>query len=84
MGSTETTCGDHGDHGDHRPCGPHGDLLGAMEMMWGQQGRCGDDMGMMGMTWGPRGPHGDNEITKNAITFEQIKVIEFCLKIWDP
>ena len=38
-------------------------------------------MGMTGMT---RGPRGDNEITKNAITFERIEIIEFCLKIWDP
>ena len=27
--------GDNGDHGDHRSWGPHGDLLGAMGMMWG-------------------------------------------------
>ena len=39
-------------------------------MTWGQWGQCGD--------------HGDNEITKNAITFERIKIIEFRLKIWDP
>ena len=39
---------------------------------------------MMGMTWGQWGPCGDNEITKNAITFERIEIIEFCLKIWDP
>ena len=51
-------------------------------------GGCGDDMGPcgdygddVGTTWGPRG---DNEITKNAITFEQIEIIEFCLKICDP
>ena len=39
------------------------------------------------MTWGQRGQcrdHGDNKITKNAITFERIEIIEFCLKIWDP
>ena len=53
-----------GDSGDHS----HGDLVGAMGMMWGT-------------TWGPRG---DNKITKNATTFEQIKIIEFHLKIWDP
>ena len=44
-------------------------------------------MGMTGMTLGRqgwRGPHGDNKITKNAITFEQIEIIEFRLKIWDP
>ena len=34
-------------------------------------------MGMMGMMWGQRGDHGDNKITKNAITFERIKIIEF-------
>ena len=44
-------------------------------------------MGTTGTMWGRRGQHGDhgdNEITKNAITFKQIKIIEFCLKIWDP
>ena len=41
-----------------------------MEMTWGRQGQCGD--------------HGDNEITKNAITYEQIEIIKFRLKIWDP
>ena len=91
MGTTGTTGttwgGDHGDHGDHRSWGPHGDLLGAMETMWGQRGWCGDDgdnAGTTGMTRGPRRPCGDNEITKNAITFEQIEIIEFHLKIWDP
>ena len=39
---------------------------------------------MTGTTWGQRGDHGDNEITKNAITFERIEIIEFRLKIWDP
>ena len=35
MGTTGTTWGgDHGDNGDHRSWGPHGDLLGAMGMMW--------------------------------------------------
>ena len=56
-----------------RPSKPHGDD--------------GDNVGMTGMMWGPQGQHGDhgdNEITKNAITFEQIEIIEFCLKIWDP
>ena len=71
--------GDNGDHGDNmgwrpqrqqRPWGPHGNLLGSRGMTWGWRGQCGD--------------HGDNEITKNAINFEQIKIIEFCLKIWDP
>ena len=32
---------------------------------------------MMGMVWGPRGPCGYKEITKNAITFERIEIIEF-------
>ena len=53
-------------------------------MMWGQQGRHRDDMGTTGMTWGQPGDHGDNKITKNAITFERIEIIEFCLKIWGP
>ena len=56
----------------------------AMGTTWGPSGGYGDDVGMTEMTWGPRGPCGDNEITKNAITFEQIKIIEFCLKFWDP
>ena len=88
-------CGNHGDNGDNmgwrqrrpQPWGPHGDLLGAMGMTWGWQGWHGDDVGMMGMMWGPWGQcgdHKDNEITKNAITFEQIEIIEFRLKIWDP
>ena len=58
-----------------------------METFWGLWGQCeddGDNVGMMGTMWGPQGQcgdHGDNEITK---TFEQIEIIEFCLKIWDP
>ena len=52
-------------------------------MMWRPSRQCGDDMGITGMTWGPWGPCGDNEITKNAITFEWIEIIEFHLKIWD-
>ena len=69
--TTETT-----DHGDH------------MGTFWGLWGRCeddGDDVGMMGTTWGGWwGSCGDNKITKNAITFERIEIIEFHLKIWDP
>ena len=79
--------GQRGQRGWRGRRGPHGDLLGAMGMMWGQRGWCGDDMGMTRMTrgWrGPRGDHGDNKITKNAITFERIEIIEFRLKIWDP
>ena len=53
-------------------------------MMWGRRGRHGDDVGMTGTTWGQPGDHGHNKITKNAITFERIEIIEFCLKIWDP
>ena len=56
-------------------------------MMWGwwrQWGWHGDDGDNMDTMWGQRGDHGDNEITTNAITFERIKIIEFCLKIWDP
>ena len=74
MGTMGTTWG--GDHGDHS----HGDHMGT-------SGSYGDDVGMTEMTWGPRGQCGDyrdNKITKNAITFERIEIIEFCLKIWDP
>ena len=55
-----------------------------MGTMWEQHGDDGDDVEMKGMMWGPQGPHRDNKITKNAITFERIEIIEFCLKIWDP
>ena len=55
-----------------------------METTWGPSGGYGDDVGMTGMTRGQQGDHGDNKITKNAITFERIKIIEFRLKIWDP
>ena len=65
------------------PSGGYGDNVRTMGTMWGQHGDDGDNMGTTGMTWGPQGPCGDNEITKNAITFEQIKIIEFHLKIWD-
>ena len=60
-----------------RPSGGYGDDVGTTGKMWGWW----DDVGM---TWGQCGPCGDNEITKNAITFEQIEIIEFHLKIWDP
>ena len=74
MGSTGTTWGgDHGDNGDHS----HGDHMGTFYGLWG---RCGDDGDDTGTMW----DHGDNEITKNAITFERIEIIEFRLKIWDP
>ena len=56
----------------------------AMETTWGPSGGYGDDVGMTGTTRGQQGDHGDNKITKNAITFERIKIIEFRLKIWDP
>ena len=76
MGTTGTTCG------DHRPKRPH------LRTFWGLLGKHedsqnddGDDVGMM---WGRQGPCRDNKITKNAITFEQIEIIEFRLKIWDP
>ena len=62
----------------------HGDHMGTFWGQRGRRGRCGDDVGTMGTMLGPRGPHGDNKITKNAITFEQIEIIEFRLKIWDP
>ena len=55
-----------------------------METTWGLSGDDRDDVGMTGMIRGRRGPHGDNKITKNAITFERIEIIEFRLKIWDP
>ena len=60
--------------------GPSGDN-GTTGTMWEQ---CGDNVGTTGMTRGRRGQHGDNKITKNAITFERIEIIEFRLKIWDP
>ena len=62
----------------------------AMETTWGPSGGYGDDGDDMGMTWGwwgwqgQCGDHGDNKITKNAITFEQIEIIEFRLKTWNP
>ena len=68
----ETTWGPSWDDGDD------------VGMTWGRRGRRGDDGNdarKMGSTWGP---HGDNKITKNAITFERIEIIEFRLKIWDP
>ena len=91
VGTMGKTCG------DHRPWRPHGDLLGAMGTMGTTWGRCGmtgmkwgwcgdnrDSVGMTGTMRGQQGPCGDNKITKNAITFEWIEIIEFCLKIWDP
>ena len=92
-------CGDDGDNmgwrprRQRRPQRPQ-----VMETTWGPSGGYGDNVGMtgttqgqcgdnMGTTWGRRGQHGDhgdNEITKNAITFERIEIIEFCLKILDP
>ena len=88
-------CGDHGDYGDkgdtmgwrprrqwRRPQRPQ-----PWGTTWGHSGGYGDNVGMTGMTWGWRGQcgdHRDNKITKNAITFERIEIIEFCLKIWDP
>ena len=68
----ETTWGDDGDDGDN------------VEMMWRQWGQHGDNMGTTGTMRGPRGPRGDNKITKNAITFERIEIIEFPLKILGP
>ena len=59
----------------------------AMGTTWGPSGGYGDNVGMTGTTWGQWGQcgdHGDNKITKNAITFERIEIIEFRLKIWDP
>ena len=70
--------------------------LGWVEWVCGGWGWCGghiDDvrmMGTMGTMWGWWGQHGNNMGTtgttksQNKITFEQIKIIQFCLKIWDP
>ena len=66
------------------PSGGYGDNVRTMGMMGTTWGRCGDDGDDMGMMQGRWGPHGDNKITKNAITFERIEIIEFRLKIWDP
>ena len=88
MGMTGMTWGPRGQHGVETtettamettwgPSGGYGDNVGTARMKWGWRG-------MMGMMWGPWGPCGDNKITKNAITFEWIEIIEFCLKIWDP
>ena len=89
----------HGDDGDDvgmtwGPWGQHGvettetTAMGTFLGLWGQcRGWQEWHRDNMGMTWGWQwqcGDHGDNEITKNAITFEWIKIIEFCLKIWDP
>ena len=54
---------------------------GGVGMMWGWWGQCGNDWDDVGTTWGQCGDH---EITKNAITFEWIKIFQFYLKIWDP
>ena len=75
MGTMGTTWG--GDNWDHS----HGDHMGTLWELWGW---CGDDVGITETMRGWRWPHGDNEITKNAITFERIEIIEFHLKIWDP
>ena len=51
----------------------HGDHMGTFWGLWGQHeddGDDGDNVGMTGMMWGQQGPCWDNEITKNAITFE--------------
>ena len=70
--------GQHGDDGDN---------MGWRQQRpqpWGPSGGYGDDVGMTAMMWGRREPHRDNKITKNAITFDQIEIIEFHLKIWNP
>ena len=66
------------------PSGGYGDNMRMTGTMWRQCGDDRDDVGMMGMMRGRWGPRGDNKITKNAIFFERIEIIEFCLKIWDP
>ena len=60
------------------------ETMGTTGTTWGPSEGYGDNVGMTRMMWGRHGDHGDNKITKNAITFEQIKIIEFHLKIWDP
>ena len=65
--------------------GDHGEQV--MGTTWGPSGDYGhdaNDMGMMGMTRGPWGPHGDNKITKNAITFERIEIIEYMFEDLGP
>ena len=62
------------------PSGGYGDNIRMTGTMWGQ---CGDDVGMTGTMRGRQGPRGDNKITKNAITFERIEIIEFRLNIWE-
>ena len=94
MGGVETTWGPCGDYGDNVgtmgmtlgqrgqcPCCPHCPQWRQWRPQpWG----CGDHMWTLWGLWGQRGPHGDNEITKNAVSFEQIEIIECRLKIWDP
>ena len=62
------------------PSEGYGDDVGTTGTTWGQHG---DNVGMTWGRRGQRGDHRDNEITKNAITFERTEIIEFCLKIWD-
>ena len=79
-----------GQHVETMETTDHGDHMGTFWGLWGQCGDERDNMGMTGMTgmtwgpWGQHGDHGDKEITKNAITFERIEIIEFHLKIWHP
>ena len=78
----ETTWGPSGDDGGMMGrCGDDMWRPQTMETIWGPSG---DDVGTTGMMRGQQGPRGDNKITKNAITFERIEIIEFHLKIWDP
>ena len=74
----ETTWGPSGGYGDDE------EDVGMTGMTWGRRGDDRDDVGTMGTTRGQQVPCGDNKITKNAITFERIEIIEFRLKIWDP
>ena len=83
-GMTGTTCGDHRPWGPSRGYGDNMRTTGMTGTMWGQCGDDRDEVGMTGTMRGQRGPRGDNKITKNAITFERIEIIKFCLKIWDP
>ena len=74
-GTTRTTWRQHGVETTQTTWRPqpwgYGYDVGITWGQWRQCGDDGDDMGMMG-------------ITKNAITLEQIVIIQFYLKIWDP
>ena len=74
-----TWSGDHGDNMETKAMG----VWGTMWQWQGWHGDYRDNMGTTGMTWEPQGCQ-DHKITKNAITLEWIKIIQFRLKFWDP